>query len=216
MPRRVAVIDSERENSLHALAQDALGSLFEIQKEIEPIPDLILLCAISSSSNPVQTLKEIRESQQLSQIPLIVVTGILDDNVRADCLNHGADDLVHYPIGPKELQARIHLRFGKKAEEDRMSELVKCGNLTIDLGSMDVFVAKRRIHLTALEFGILRLLLQNQGRILNRDTILERIWNGRDVSDRVVDNHIVQLRKKLTGFNYRITSIYGAGYGIRR
>ena len=120
-------------------------------------------------------------------------------------LEFGADDYVLKPFSPKELEARVRsvLRRIKKPPEAKIlheNQLIQIGNLTIDTKKRQVLKGSKRIRLTAMEFNLLELLINQAGERLSRSYILDSVWGytpQRYVDTRVVDVHISRLRAKL-------------------
>ena len=127
-------------------------------------------------------------------------------------LEMGADDYVTKPFSPLELRARIkaQLRLTQNAQLSSYS----FSSLVVNFDRMEVLDGERPIELTALEFKILAALIQNAGHVLSRDRILDLVWRANAaVTDRVIDTHIANLRKKLEPHgSTHISSIRGTGY----
>jgi two-component system response regulator RegX3 len=129
-------------------------------------------------------------------------------------LDMGADDYVTKPFSPRELRARIRALLRRAAPE--AEPVHRLGNCEVDFERAELRRAGERTDLTAIELKMLQFFLRNQGRVLSREQVIDEVW-GRDVyvTDRVVDTHVVKLRRKLETDPARprhIVSVRGIGY----
>lgn len=179
-------------------------------------PDLILLDLLLPDIDGVLACKLLKSKKETRDIPVIAITGVEDDERRSEALLSGADDLVSKPLRPKELLVRIQSRLHKKTRvAPAKHEILSCGNLRIDLDKLEVFVGTRSVKLTSVEVKLLSFFVRNKGSVITRETLLDNIWKETEVNDRVVDNRILALRKKLRGFNHQFVTHYGIGYSLR-
>lgn len=81
--------------------------------------------------------------------------------------------------------------------------------------NQSVILGDQSIHLSSIEFKLMRLFIENKGQLLSRQRIIENVWESQSVSERVIDPHIVSLRNKLSGFDHAISSIYRGGYILK-
>lgn len=181
------------------LANDGEEALKVFQKES---PDLVILDIMLPKIGGYEVCKELRKE---SSVPIIMLTALGDISDRVMGLEFGADDYVLKPFSPKELEARVRsvLRRIKKPPEAKIlheNQLIQIGNLTIDTKKRQVLKGSKRIRLTAMEFNLLELLINQAGERLSRSYILDSVWGytpQRYVDTRVVDVHISRLRAKL-------------------
>jgi len=128
-------------------------------------------------------------------------------------LEFGADDYVTKPFSPREVTLRIRaiLRRGEKP-----AETLQAGPISIDPGRHQIRVNGKRVHLTSLEFKLLRTLMQRRGRVQERDKLLNDVWGYESVIDtRTVDTHVRRLREKLGKAGDAIETVRGFGYRLR-
>lgn len=175
--------------------QEALKIMFNCK------PDLVLLDVVMPRLNGWQTCSRIRDFS--STVPIIMLSGkrmTEDDVVRG--LDYGADDYLLKPVGSKELVARVRaiLRraelpaYSGKGKEITFND----GSLTVNVMERKVTVNGERIKLTPIEFRLLALLLQNAGRILTHQQLLEKVWGWEYVDDLdYVRIYISHLRRKI-------------------
>ncbi len=181
------------------LANDGEEALKLFRKES---PDLIILDIMLPKIGGYEVCKRVRKE---SSVPIIMLTALGDISDRVMGLEFGADDYVVKPFSPKELEARIRSvfrRIKKPPEAKRVYEdqLMKIGSLTIDTQKRQVLRSGKRVRLTAMEFNLLELLINQPGERLSRSYILDSVWGytpQRYVDTRVVDVHISRLRAKL-------------------
>ena len=192
-------------------ASDGQRALELAQREL---PDLITLDVRLPGQDGWEVCRLLRHDLRTKRIPIIMLTVNSDEAEKIVGLELGADDYVTKPFSPKELVARVKavLRRSTAPESD---EAVTIGGLRVDFGKHLVTVHERPVELTAKEFELLKALLDAKGRVLARDTLLDRVWGleqSLEIETRTVDVHIGQLRKKLKDEAKRLITIKNAGY----
>jgi len=175
-------------------------------------PDLILLDVMLPGKDGFEVCRALRRGG--SKTPIILLTAKAQEAEKVLGLELGADDYVTKPFSPRELRARIKAVLRRFADAD--SPVFRFGDTEVDFGRCEVKRAGRVIDLSALEFKLLTVFVRSEGRVLTRDQLLDAAW-GSDVAlnDRVVDNHIVSLRRKLEDEPSRpkhFLNIRGMGY----
>ncbi len=172
--------------------------------------DLALLDFKLASSNGIELMEELHQID--SEIPIIILTARSHEAEKVLGLEMGADDYVTKPFSPLELRARIKAQLRRSQISQPSSYAFS--SLVINLDRMEVLDGNRPIELTTLEFKLLTALIQNAGRVLSRDRILDLVWGTNAVvTDRVIDTHIANLRNKLEpNGSTNISSIRGIGY----
>lgn len=149
---------------------------------------------------------------------VLMVTAKTDPADIVQGLESGADDYLTKPFDPTILMARVRAvmrRVPKKDSTDTQEELT-IGPLYINFRTYDVMLNNEKLHLTPSEFKLLGIMIQNQGRVLTRDNLIENIQGeGVNVIGRTIDTHVFGLRKKLGSWGDRIETIRGVGYRVK-
>ncbi len=165
-------------------------------------PDLILLDIMLPGRDGFEVCRDLRRSGVTT--PIIVLTARTHDAEKVMGLELGADDYVTKPYNPRELRARVKAVLrrvndnGTSSAGDRADEVVRFGDVEADFARGEVRRAGQRVDLSALEYKLLLAFARNRGRLLSREQLLDQAWgHGVVLNDRVVDNHIVGLRRKL-------------------
>jgi two-component system response regulator BaeR len=173
-------------------------------------PDLVLLDLMLPGLDGVEVCKQLRA---ISQVPIIMVTARVEEIDRLLGLELGADDYVCKPFSPRELVARVKAvlrRTGAGASD------IGLEGLEIDIERFIARFQGRDLGLTPVEFSLLQVLSAHPGRVFSRDQLMDGMYSDyRVVSDRAVDTHVKNLRRKLSeasGEEDMIKSVYGMGY----
>ena len=187
----------------------------ELKKALkEEMPDLILLDIMLPGEDGYAVLEYLKGRPDTQDIPVIMVTAKEAEYDKVRGLEGGADDFITKPFGMMEFLARVKavLRRTKKQEIPREYHYKE---LTVDMKSHKVWENGRSVDLTLKEFELLRYLLENQGTVLSREKILEKIWGYEIYGEtRTVDVHIRTLRQKLGDSGSLIETVRGVGYRI--
>ncbi len=177
-------------------------------------PDIVLLDIMLPGKDGLSICREIRA---FSNVPVIVVTARVEEIDRLLGLELGADDYVCKPFSAREIVARVKAIL-RRVGEPSIEEAGNYRGLHIDAERFEASVDGVALELTPVEFRVLALLARSPGRVYSRDALIDSMYlDGRVVSDRTVDSHVKNLRKKLvaaTGDDAWIRSIYGVGYRI--
>lgn len=179
------------------------------------IPDLILLDIMLPEEDGITILNKLRYSSQFKSIPTIMLTAKDTEFDVVTGLDAGADDYITKPFGMMALISRIKAVLRRYEKTKESSEILELGNLKVDVSKHSVFVKDRQIFLTVKEFDLLTLLLQNHGKVMTREQILDSVWKiDVDIESRTVDVHIKTLRQKLEDAGELIETVRGVGYKI--
>ncbi|MFA5336747.1 MAG: response regulator [Candidatus Omnitrophota bacterium] len=178
-------------------------------------PDLIILDLMLPGIDGLEVCKTLKKENRTASIPIIMLTAKSQETDKIVGLELGADDYVTKPFSPRELIARIKAVLRRAKDKDNSLEVLKMGDLIIDLSKIAVSVKNKPIELTAKEFELLKTLIKAKGRVLSRDYLLDSIWgfdNAVEIQTRTVDVHIRTLRKKLKSEARRIVTVKNYGY----
>lgn len=196
------------------LAQSVVDGIEALNILKKTLPDLIILDLGLPNMSGETVCMEIRKNYP--KLPIIILTAkdTISDIVQG--LNLGADDYITKPFVADELLARIKARL--RQSNGGADSKLKVGDLELDSQSLEVKRANQPIQLTPQEFKLLEYLMNNKGRILTREMILNRVWlYSPDIETRVVDVYMGYLRKKIDN-SYKKTllhSVRGFGYMIK-
>ncbi|MGM0548901.1 MAG: response regulator [Bacillota bacterium] len=193
-------------------AENGKIALNSLEAEI----DLVVLDLMLPEVDGMEVCRQMRSNKKLRQIPIIMLTAKGEEIERILGLEMGADDYMTKPFSPRELVARIKAIFRRikelKVDQEKIKDkIISAGKLKLDIPRHEVFWGTEKIILTPKEFELLRYLVINQGRVLSRDLLLEKIWGYEYAGDtRTVDVHIRRLRQKIKAD--QIVTVRGVGY----
>ena len=176
-------------------------------------PDLILLDLMLPKMNGFSVCKSIRKE---SQVPIIMLTALDDDDSQMKGFDAMADDYITKPFSMPVVMKHIEAVL-RRAEQGGVApnNVIRYKEITVDTDSLSVLVGTESVPLTTREFEILKLLLENQGRVVSRERLLDTVWGYDYIGDeKIVNTHIKNIRKKL-GVDY-IETMRGAGYKIEK
>ena len=169
------------------------------------LPAVALLDIMLPDGSGLDVLKKLKQSYP--QVACIMLSALGQESDKVKGLNLGADDYISKPFGVLELTARVNVALRKQA----VSDVLVCGNISLDEKSMSVSIDGRTVELNSKEFHLLRFLMRNEGRALSRDAILDAVWGYDEGETRTVDNHIARLRKLGV---HNIETVFGVGYKL--
>jgi DNA-binding response OmpR family regulator len=181
---------------------------------LENDPDLILLDVMMPKMSGFDVLRKLRENRIRGSVILLTAKKAEEDKVRG--LKLGADDYVAKPFSVVELLARVQAVLRRTEPPKDPLKDVRFHDIRIDFVKFEAFKNEKKLELTPREFKILRLFVENPGKVVSRNELLDKVW-GYDVfpTTRTVDNHIVKLRKQIEDVPSEpklITSVRGVGY----
>jgi DNA-binding response OmpR family regulator len=176
--------------------------------------DLVLLDLMLPKKDGFDVCRELRRAGVQSMI--LVLTARTQETEKVLGLDLGADDYVTKPYSPKELRARIRALLRRTAPATGASGITRFGECEVDVGRAELRRAGRPVATTPLEFKLLALFAERRGRVLTRRMLIDQAW-GRDtvITERVVDNQIANLRKKIEPSPAEpryLKSVRGIGY----
>ena len=183
-------------------------------------PDIVLLDLGLPDMEGVEVIKKIRT---WSNMPIIVISARSEDSDKIEALDAGADDYITKPFNPLELLARVksmmrrYTSLGSIAEKNNV---IRIGDVELDKDAKEVRVNGKLVKMTATEYGILQLLMENAGKVFSIDEIYERVWNESSFSpENTVSVHIRRIREKIE-INPKepryLKVVWGIGYKIEK
>jgi two-component system alkaline phosphatase synthesis response regulator PhoP len=201
--KRILVVEDEPDIAL-GLQEDLSRHGFEVQMAEDgenalrrargEAWDLILLDVMLPRLDGFEVCRELRRSRV--HTPVILLTAKAHEAEKVLGLELGADDYVTKPFSPRELRARINAVL--RRFEGESPAIRRFGNLDVDFEGVAIRKSGVTVELTALEFRLLKTLIERRGRVLSREQLIDAAWEqGTNVTDRVVDTHILNLRKKI-------------------
>jgi len=180
-------------------------------------PDLMVLDLLLPGMNGLEVCKTLKKDKNTEHIPIIFLTVLGDEIDRIIGLELEADDYLTKPFSPRELILRIKAVLRRLKPEKRSQPIWQEEGLRVDFSAHRTHVNSEEVPLTATEFKLLTTLIQNTGRVLTRDQLLDQVW-GYTFSGyaRTVDTHIRRLRQKLSLYSSWIETVHGIGYRFRK
>lgn len=223
--KRILLIEDEEDiASLIKLQAELLG--YRLHVEVDGIngfraierekPDLVILDIMLPGQNGFDVCRKMKNHFGLKSIPVIILSAKTEEIDVVLGLELGADDYISKPFSPKILFSRIKAVLRRKKESERAPRTLPFGEFTLDIERYLLQKKDMIFTITLSEFGILKRLLLNRGKVLTRNQLLDDIHND-DVFivDRNIDVHIAALRKKLgPNFNW-IETVRGVGYRLK-
>lgn len=203
----------EKEGYRVTLLADGAQGMAEVLKVK---PDLLLLDLMLPGMDGLEICKKVRSRPEVSHLPILMLTAKGEETDKIIGLELGADDYLTKPFSPKELVARVKALLRRTDRREPFQKRFSYGALSLDTERHDVTLQGKKIALTAKEFGLLQQLLENQGRVLRRETLLDRVWGyDADVTTRTVDVHIRRLREKIPLLADAILTVKSFGYKLQ-
>ena len=180
-------------------------------------PDLVLLDLMIPGMDGLDVCKEIKKNPETSKAAIIMITAKSEELDKILGLELGADDYITKPFSIRELLARVKAVLRRSVPDSNIeSDIYEVDNLRVNFGRHEVFVDEKKIDMTLKEFELLENLIKNRGKILQRDTLLDKVWGYEYIGEtRTVDVHIRYLRKKIERDDKNpkfIETIRGVGY----
>ena len=178
-------------------------------------PDLVILDLMLPDGSGLTLCRDIKSDPATKNTLVILLTAKADELDRVIGFELGADDYVTKPFSVRELILRVKAILKRRASEELQpaDPSYTFGALTLNLEAHQVFINDLEVGFTALEFRLLKHLIDRKGRVQSRDQLLEEVWGySAEVTTRTVDTHIKRLREKLDSAGEYIQTIRGVGY----
>jgi len=222
--KRVLLIEDEEETAA-LIKQQAENLGYQLHVEVDGIngfraierekPDLVVLDLMLPGQNGYDVVRKIKNSTELKNIPVIILSSKNEELDIVLGLELGADDYITKPFSIKVLFSKIKAILRRKKEPTKSSKNVNFSDFTLEIDRYILRRGAKEIALTLSEFGILKRLLTNKGKVLTRNQLLDDINNDDAfIVDRNIDVHIASLRKKLGNYNI-IETVRGVGYRFK-
>lgn len=202
--RRVLVVDDERQllRAMRVILREAgfeVSTAGSVQEALDALavrpPDAAILDLILPDGNGVDICRSIRE---WSEMPIIVLSAVGDEAEKVRALEAGADDYVTKPFGTEELIARLRAALRRAGRGEPDEPILRAEGLELDLVAHQVTVNGDVVHLTPTEYELLRVLMQNRGRLMTHRALLGEVWGpGFEDDTQVLRVHVANLRRKI-------------------
>lgn len=178
------------------------------------IPDLIMLDIMLPGMDGIEVLREVKHFSRASEVPVIMATAKSDDIDLIRGLESGADDYVAKPLNYPVLLARIQALL-RRTRADVVKGHFEYKDITVDQSMRMATIAGERMELSEKEFALLMTFVKNAPMPVSRDQLMNEIWGGDFAGEsRTLDMHVNRLRKKLSGAEARLTTVWGKGYKL--
>lgn len=223
--KRIVMIEDEEDIAALIKLQAELSG-YKLHVEVDGVngyraverekPDLVILDVMLPGENGLDVCRKIKQNPETKNIPVIILSAKGEEIDIVLGLELGADDYVPKPFSPKILFSRIKAVLRRSKETEKVSKMVKFGDFQLDVDRYMLRTRDKSFPLTLSEFGILRRLVSNRGKVLTRNQLLDDINNDDSfIVDRNIDVHIASLRKKLGPTFDWIETVRGIGYRFK-
>jgi two-component system KDP operon response regulator KdpE len=181
-----------REANFDADAAETAGEALD-RAAVRP-PDAAIIDLVLPDGDGIEVCRRLRE---WSEMPIIVLSAVGEEDEKVRALEAGADDYVTKPFGPRELVARLEAAL-RRAEPEAEDPAIEVDGLVVDLAARVVRRGGDEVHLTPTEFDLLRALVTNRGRLMTHRSLLTEVWGPGYADDtQVLRTHIANLRRKI-------------------
>ncbi len=190
---------------MNGLSVKAFGTLKAFIAALgEEQPDVALLDIMLPDGSGLQALKHVKEN--FGEVDCIMLSAMSKEEDKVNGLNMGADDYVSKPFSVLELTARVNARLRKKQHNSVLS----VGNIMLNTETMDCQIGGAAVVLNRKEFELLKCFMENSGKVLSREKLLNEVWGYDAGETRTLDNHVARLRK----LGVKIETVFGVGYKL--
>ncbi len=190
----------------------ALDFFSSVEREA---PDLVIIDVMLPDFDGFRIARFLRNRPDLAEVAVIFLTARISEEDKLRGFELGADDYITKPFSLRELVARVNAVI--RRVNGRKGKLFRIEGLEVDFERVRVSVDGKEVRLTPSEFRILKCLVENYGKPVSRDRIIEEVWGfARDPADRTVDVHIKHLRDKLGAYGAFVKTVRGFGYKFER
>ncbi|EKD41228.1 MAG: hypothetical protein ACD_73C00798G0006 [uncultured bacterium] len=189
-----------------------------VHSAVRFLPDLIILDLMLPEVDGLEICRNLKAEARTKAIPVIMLTAKGEEVDRIVGLEMGAEDYLAKPFSPRELVLRVKaiIRRVKGSGEGNPKKILTVGDIVIDPERFQVFINKKEVKLTAIEFKLLQYLVSTRGRVATRDSLLDHVWGYESaLTTRTVDTHVKRLRFKMGMAGELIETIRGIGYRFK-
>jgi DNA-binding response OmpR family regulator len=225
VPQKILVIEDDldiahllkhyliRENYSVSTATSGSTGLNLVTKEK---PNLVILDLMLPEMDGLEVCRRLRRNPATAQIPILILTAKGEETDKVVGLEMGGDDYVTKPFSSKELLARVRALLRRYERKTQGGERFSYGDLILDVEKHEIAYHRKALDLTSKEFGLLQALLENTGRVMTRETLMNQVW-GEDYygGARTVDVHIRKLREKIPSLSKDIITLKNLGYKLK-
>ena len=203
----------EKKNFSVDIVKDGEDAIFQAENTK---PDVILLDWMLPNMSGIEICRQIRTSKSIKKTPIIFLTAKGEQEDKLKGLDVGADDYVTKPFSQLELLARVNALLRRSNPSNLDDELSYKKTLIMNLKTHRVKREGTYVKLNPKEFDLLKLFLQNPGKVFSRDQLLDKVWGNINVEHRTVDVHIRRLRKNINinGTKDLIRTVRSTGYSL--
>lgn len=182
--------------------------------------DLILLDLSLPDGDGMSFFAELQANENTRKIPVVIITAHTEVNKEIIGFSLGAEDFIVKPVDPARLRARIESKIKQIQSRKTQDVYYHKGTLKLSLSTQQAYLLKdskeSMIELTPIEFKLLFHLLRHEEHIFSREQLITTVWGKSDMSDRTIDMHVSNLRKKIIDTEFKIKPIHGIGYRISK
>ena len=203
----------EKKNFNVEIVKDGEDALFQAESMK---PDIVLLDWMLPNMSGLEICRQIRTTKEIKKTPIIFLTAKGEEEDKLRGLDTGADDYITKPFSQMELLARINALLRRSNPSNLDEELFYKKTITMNLRTHRVKREGKEVKLNPKEFNLLRLFMENPGKVFSRDQLLDIIWGNVNVELRTVDVHIRRLRKNININNTKdlIRTVRSSGYSL--
>lgn len=198
------------------ITADAFGNGIDaLDNALTGIYDVIVLDIMMPGMNGIEVLRKIRAEGMDTPVLMFTAKDEISDKVKG--LDSGADDYLTKPFATEELLARVRALSRRSSAAIVNSDIITCGDLSLDTAAYELSCGKNSLKLGLKEFSIMELLMKNSGRVLSKETLITKIWGyDSDAEYNNVEVYISFLRKKLDFIKSKaaIKTVRGVGYTL--
>jgi DNA-binding response OmpR family regulator len=221
---KLLVVDDEPE--IREIVREVLQEHFEVieaengKQAVDMaqrnLPDMILMDVMMPEMDGITATESIRGMLTTRHIPILMLTAANTKDYRIRAFDFGADQFIGKPFDFEELTMRLISVYRRSRQMlNPATKEVHFLNLELNVDAKEVRIEGARIELSPVEYDIVKLLILNRETLVTRLQIIEDVWKSKEAPDRVMDAHIVSIRKKIANFRGTIKTVYGSGYILR-